>query len=374
MIQTKRLVQTFCKLVSFDSPSYGERAICDYLKQTLLELGLNVEEDDAAKKIGGNAGNLYAFLPATAGMEHLPPLLFSGHMDTVEPSRGKRAIIHKDGKITSAGDTILGADDCAALAAILEALATIRDENLPHRAIEILFSVAEETYCIGIGAFDYNILKSREAYILDMSGPVGGAAVQAPTILSFEITVHGRSSHAGFIPEAGVHAIAAAAAAIQRLKNGWLSRETTRNIGTISGGTATNIVPDFCRITGEIRSFSHEAALASWDETKKAFTDAAMQYHALVETEFTVHVHAYQTPKDHPVVKRFESVCQAQGIPCKLRSTMGGSDNNPLSQHGVTGIVLATAMNNTHACTEYTTTAELTRIAAITAGLMCSEE
>lgn len=374
MVQRKRLIQTFCELVSFDSPSYGERVICDYLKQALQALGLTVREDDAAEKIGGTAGNIYAVLPASEGMEQLPPLLFSGHMDTVEPSRGKRAVVHEDETITSDGNTVLGADDCAALVAILEALTVIREENLPHRTIEVLFSVAEEVYCVGIGAFDYSRLQAKEAYILDMSGPVGAAAVQAPTILSFEITIHGRASHAGFSPETGIHAIAAVAEAVGQLQNGWLDTETSRNIGTISGGTATNIVPDSCKITGEIRSFSHEKACGVWEETRRAFAAAAERYGAEMEACHTVHVHAYCTPREHTVIKRFEAVCAQQGIACDLRSTMGGSDNNPLSEHGITGIVLATAMNNTHSCTEYTEADELERIANITVGLMCAED
>ena len=373
MIQTERLIQNFCKLVSFDSSSYGERRICDYLKTALQQLGLTVTEDDAAKTIGGNAGNLYAVLPATEGMEGLPPLLFSGHMDTVEPSHGKQAIVHTDGTITSNGETVLGADDCAALAAILEALSVIQEKHLPHRTLEILFSAAEETYCVGIGAFDFHKLQAREAYILDMSGPVGGAAIQAPTILSFRITVQGRAAHAGFVPEAGVHAIATAASAIHDLKNGWLDEQTTRNIGTISGGTQTNIVPETCMVSGEIRSFSHASAMAAWEETQAAFCRAAAQNGATLDMTHTMHVHAYHTPESHPVVKRFEAVCQKQGIPCFLRSTMGGSDNNPLSEHGITGIVLATAMNHTHSCTEYTSVDELERISAITVDLMCSE-
>ena len=222
MVQTERLVQTFCRMVSFDSPSYGEREICDFLTEHLTALGLRVQEDDAAQRIHGTAGNLYAYLPATQGMEQLPPLLFSGHMDTVEPSKGKKAIVHADGTITSDGSTVLGADDCAALAAILEALTVMQENHLPHRAIEILFSVAEETYCIGASVFDFSKIRAKEAYVLDLTGAVGGAAVQAPTLLSFRIAVQGKASHAGFHPEQGIHAICVAASAARRLQNGWL--------------------------------------------------------------------------------------------------------------------------------------------------------
>lgn len=374
MVQTERLVQTFCRMVSFDSPSYGEREICDFLTEHLTALGLRVQEDDAAQRIHGTAGNLYAYLPATQGMEQLPPLLFSGHMDTVEPSKGKKAIIHADGTITSDGSTVLGADDCAALAAILEALTVMQENHLPHRAIEILFSVAEETYCIGASVFDFSKIRAKEAYVLDLTGAVGGAAVQAPTLLSFRIAVQGKASHAGFHPEQGIHAICVAASAARRLQNGWLDENTIRNIGTIHGGTQTNIVPERCVVTGEIRSFDHEQAMRTWEETKRVFEEEARSLGADVEAEHTVHIHAYKTPEQHPVVQRFQRVCAKHGIPSNLCSTMGGSDNNPLSEHGLTGIVLATAMNNCHSCSEYSHVDELKKIAAITVDLMCSEE
>ena len=126
-------------------------------------------------------------------------------------------------------------------------------------------------------------------------------------------------------------------------------------------------------MTGEIRSFSHASAMAAWEETQTAFRDAVAQSGAELDMTHTIHVHAYHTPETHPVVKRFEAVCRKQGISCFLRSTMGGSDNNPLSEHGITGIVLATAMNNSHSCTEYTSIEELRRISAITVDLMCVE-
>lgn len=374
MVQKERLVQTFCKLVSFDSPSYGERNVCDFLIETLTALGLQVQEDHAAQKIRGDAGNVYAYLPATKGMEQLPPLLFSGHMDTVEPSHGKKAIVHEDGSITSDGSTVLGADDCSALTAIIEALTVIQENHLPHRAIEVLFSVAEETYCIGASVFDFSQIQSKEAYVLDLTGAVGGAAIQAPTLLSFRIAVTGKASHAGFHPEQGIHAICVAASAARRLKNGWLDENTTRNIGTIHGGTQTNIVPENCVVTGEIRSFDHEQAMRTWEETKRVFEEEARKLGAEVAAEHTVHIHAYQTPEQHPVVQRFQHICAKHGIASNLCSTMGGSDNNPLSEHGLTGIVLATAMNNCHSCEEYSNVDELERITAITIDLMCSEE
>jgi tripeptide aminopeptidase len=366
-VNRERLLRTFQTLVSIDSPSYGERRMGDHLKQQLASLGISPEEDGAGAAIGGNCGNIYAFLP---GDESLPPLLFCTHMDTVEPGAGKRAVMGEDGVIRSGGDTVLGADDCAGTAAILEALRVIREQALRHRPIEILFTAAEEAYSKGTAKLDFSKIRSREAYILDLTGPVGSAAYQAPSILSLTVSVRGRSSHAGFAPQDGVHAIQAAADAVARLPMGKIDGETTCNIGVIRGGRATNIVPDRCELQGEIRSYSHERALELSENVRRHFEDAAHSFGAEVDFALQTNCEAYRTPLEHPVVRRLQKVCGERQLPCSLVRTFGGSDNNVLATQGIAGIVLASAMHNCHSCEEFTTAEELIRLAELTLSLM----
>ena len=364
-----RLVEEFVKLVSIDSPSLHEREMGDYMAGRLKALGFSVEEDDAGEKLGGNCGNLCAVLPGSLPGE---PLMFCAHLDTVEPSRGKKAIVHEDGTITSAGDTVLGADDAAALAILLETMQTIREQGMPHRSLEIVLTVAEEIYVRGSEHFDTTRLRARECYVLDHAGPVGAAAYQQPTLCAFETVVHGRSAHAGFNPEEGVHAIAAAAEAIAALRMGRLDDETTFNVGVISGGLAGNIVPDRCIVHGEARSYTHEKALKHAQLAREAFERAAAKVGATVEFTQRCAGQAFETPKDHPVVKCFEEACRSQGIAPTLQRTFGGSDQNWFAQRGITGLVIAAAMNRCHSCEEYTTADELLRAAAITMALMTS--
>lgn len=370
MLGKTRLLTLFEQLVSFDSPSFGERKICDFLKDKLVKLGLTPQEDDTAQKIGGNCGNVYVSVNGTV---NLPPLLFCAHMDTVEPSKGKKAVLHSDGTITSDGSTVLGADDFAGVAAIMEALTVIIENNIPHRPLEILFTVAEEPYCVGIKHFDRTRLKSKEAYVFDMSGAVGGLAYQAPTIISFTVKFTGKSAHAGFAPETGIHAIKAAALAVSQITCG---RENgmSINIGTISGGTASNIVPDSCVMTGEIRSLSDEDAREQMLKIAEIVQSSAEAYGAKSEIQSSRKCMAYRTDSEHNVVKRFEKACMQNGIPVKLCQTFGGSDNNYLAQYGIDGVVLATAMNNCHTCAEYTTVYELERAARLAFNLMTSKE
>ncbi|SMC64457.1 M20/M25/M40 family metallo-hydrolase [Papillibacter cinnamivorans] len=370
-INRDRLIRDFSEMVATYSPSYGERTLGDRIKNSLACLGFSVSEDGAGSILGGNCGNIRGFLEGNLPLE---PLLFCAHLDTVETSSGKRAVLGEDGFIRSGGDTILGSDDLSGVAAILEALRVIREEKLPHRPIEVLFSVAEEAYCRGIQAFDASVLRSKEAYVLDLSGPVGTAALRAPSIISYEAEVLGKSSHAGFAPEDGIHAVAAAAKAVAALPIGRPDEESTLNAGFISGGGATNIVPDRCIVRGEVRSYSHEKALEWIRAVGKRFEEAAAEYGAGIRFKHEVVSEAYQTPPDSPVVRRFEEAARSLGLPLSLISTFGGSDNNTLAKKGISGIVPACAMNEVHSLSEYTTVEELARAALLTLTLMTSTQ
>lgn len=182
MIREERLLGAFRELVSIDNPTLRERGVCDLLLRRYAALGIRLQEDGTGAAIGGNAGNLYAFVP---GDEALAPVLLSAHTDAVSPACGKRAVFHPDGRITSDGTTVLGADDLAGQCAILEAVTSVLEDGAPHRPFELLFDAAEESYCTGIQRFDFSRLRAKLAYVFDLSGPVGGAAYQAPSILSF---------------------------------------------------------------------------------------------------------------------------------------------------------------------------------------------
>ena len=366
-INPTRLIGDFTELVLIDSPSFSERQIGDYIKSKLSALGLRVFEDGAGQMLGGNCGNIFGFLDGTI---NAASLLFSAHMDTVEPSRGKTAVIDRDGTIRSRGDTVLGADDFSGIAAILEALTIIREYNLPHRPLEVLFTVAEEIYCQGISRFNFQNLKAKDAFVLDLTGPVGTAAYKAPAIITFTVEVIGISSHAGFEPERGVNAIAAASEAIKALPLGRLDHETTLNIGIIKGGLATNIVPDKCIVKGETRSYSGEKALNCIELVEREFQKAAQRFGASYSFTNKIVCSAYETPLHHPILGLFKKACADIQLGCNLVKTFGGSDNNTLFENGITGLVLASAMEKVHSCQEYTTTDELCRIAELTLQLM----
>jgi tripeptide aminopeptidase len=204
-------------------------------------------------------------------------------------------------------------------------------------------------------------------------GPVGKAANSAPTIISFRAEFTGKAAHAGFAPEGGIHAINAAARAINAMPSGRVG-DATINVGTVSGGTARNIIPDKCEFTGEIRSLSDASAQALLSRAHEITKAAAQEFGAELNFVSADCVTAYATPTEHPVCRRFESACAALGLNADIAPTLGGSDNNCLAQHGIAGIVVANAMNDCHSCAESTEQAELVRAAELALQLMLSKE
>jgi tripeptide aminopeptidase len=360
-------MKTFGELVSIYSPSFGERELCDALKPKLEALGASVWEDNAGLLIGGNCGNLYGFLP---GELPGPPILLSAHLDTVEPALGKKAIFKDGGLITSDGTTILGADDASGITIILEALERIKEAGTPRRSVELLFPVAEEKYGLGSAVADYSKLKAKESFVFDLEGEIGEAANKAPTIIAFSATIKGAASHAGFAPQDGIHAIQAAAKAISRIPMGIPEPGLTCNIGTISGGKARNIIPEQCDITGEIRGFDHSAALARLDAAKAVFEEEAQAIGASAIFSHKIEITAYETLASSPAAMRFRRACEAEGVPCRIHSTLGGSDNNNFFLHGIEGLVLACSMHDVHSARESASLAELEKCVNLTARIL----
>ena len=349
--------------------------MADCLTAKLKELGFSVEEDRAwekalseengmpeeksKKRKEDRAGNLYGFLKGSISGD---PLLFSAHMDTVEPSRGKKTILESDGTIHSDGTTVLGADDAAGLVEILEGIRAVLESGKPHRDIEVLFPIAEERYTVGTSSMteeEFGKIKAKEAYVPDMSGTPGTAANRAPSLISFRATVKGKASHAGFEPEKGIHAIQAAAEAVSKIKMGHIDQETTCNIGMIQGGSGTNIVPEMCTAEGEIRSYVHEKALACMERVTEIFRQTAESRGASADVRYTIHLHAYETDLESVPVRRFRRVCRSLGLAGDIISTFGGSDNNTFAEHGIRGLVLSCGMYQAHSVKEYTRTADL---------------
>ncbi len=367
MIQPEAIKTEFLRLAAVTSPSFGERQMADLLRPRLEALGFQVREDRSVEALGGNCGNLYGYRPGELDAE---PLLFSAHMDTVKPCERKQLIVDDDGTIHTDGTTVLGSDDLSGVVEFLHAVESCIQENIPLRPLEVLFSVSEEYFLKGAQGFDYSQICAKQAYVLDVDGEIGTAVVGAPTGIRFIAHVQGRAAHAALAPEDGCNAISIAAEAIRRMPLGRLDSDTTANIGIIKGGISGNVVPETCFVEGETRSLVHEKAEGQCARMRQAFEQAAQEMGGSVTFEITKVYDAYAVAPEHPVVTRFQRACREAGLMPVLTTSCGGSDNSVFSQHGITGIVVATGMHRIHSVDEYTTLEELVKMTQVVKNLM----
>ena len=350
MINEKRVLDEFFELVQMKCSTRAEREVADVIKAKLAALQLEVTEDNTGSKIGGNCGNVVAFLPGTAA--GAPSVLFTAHLDCVEPCADVKPVL-KDGIITSAGDTILGSDDKSGVVAILEALRVVKEQNIPHGNIQIVFTVAEEGGLNGSKNIDKSLLKADFGYALDSSGVPGEIVNMAPGQNKLSITVHGKKAHAGVAPEEGINAIVLAGKALAKVTEGRIDSETTANIGIIQGGSATNIVPDKVEIKAEARSRNQEKLAAQTEHMRKVFEETIAAAGGKAEVVIGKEYDAYVLPETAPVIELARQAAESIGLKPVIKATGGGSDANYFNSYGVPTAVLGTGMSKVHTTDEF---------------------
>lgn len=369
-VNRERIIKEFKTLTEFDSETYHEKNISKYLIKRLIDLGLEVKSFDESQNLKkySTSIDLGKNIIATLKGDIEGSVLFLAHQDTVSPGNGKKALFNED-VITSDGNTVLGADDISGLVSIIEALEVIIEDEIPHKTIEIFFPIAEEAYAKGSKVFDYSNIISKEAYVFDLAGDIGEAAIEAPLIISFKVKIYGKSAHSGFNPEMGVDAIKIASNAISKIKTGRIASNTTLNFGLISGGLMPNIVPDYVLVSGELRSSDEEKGFDVLDNIKEVFSKEAKALNGRIEFIDDVELHSYKISLDENVIKTFDYVCKKEGIKTKYIKTFGGSDNNNLVYHGIRGIVIASGYKNPHTKEESSNVLDLIKVSKIAVGL-----
>lgn len=350
MLSADRIVDEFIQLVTIDSESGAERQIADVLKSKLKDLGLVVYEDNAGEILQTDTGNIIANLPGT--LTGLPTVFFSAHMDTVKPGKGVEPIVTND-IITTKGDTVLGGDDKAGIVAILETIRILKEENIPHGDIQVIFSVWEEGGLKGAKNLEFNKLKAQFGYVLDCDGPAGTIITQAPAQNSIKATIFGKKAHAGICPEEGINAILVASEAISNMQLGRIDEQTTANIGIINGGEATNIVPDKVVVEGEARSINIEKLKLQTDLISNAFIKMAQKHGTKVEvTVENVYPNINLKETDQVVQIALQAASNIDITP-QLKHTGGGSDANIYNGHGIPTANLGIGMSKVHTSDEY---------------------
>lgn len=367
MINTQRLEELFTSIVRLDSSSGEEREVADFITEKLRDFGLDVREDKAAENTGGNTGNILARLPGKNCDG--PTIMLTAHMDRVQPGKNIEPVL-EDNIYRSAGDTILAADDVVGIAVILEAVNVLKEKELDHPPVELVFTVAEEVGLLGAKSLNPEDLQADMGYAFDCNGPVGNVIVKGPTHNGIQIKVRGRSAHAGVSPEEGINAIKVVSHALSRIDQGRIDGETTINIGTIKGGRARNVVPDEVDLSGEIRSQDPKRLEEETEKMKEIFENVAAEYEASVEFKAENLYPSFEFSSREEVVQRCVGALKRIGREPSLQASGGGSDANIFNGKGVPTLNLATGMEKAHSTEEYLPQKELIDLGRLTLELL----
>lgn len=362
MINKQRLLVEFLELVQIDSETKHETEIAKVLKDKFSRLGLHVVEDDTTNVTGHGAGNLICTLDAT--IDNVDTIYFTSHMDTVVPGNGIKPSV-KDGYVVTDGTTILGADDKAGLAAMLEAIRTLNEQDIPHGKIEFVITAGEESGLVGAKALDPVLMTAKYGYALDSDGKVGTIIVAAPTQAKVNATIYGKTAHAGVAPEKGISAITIASKAISKMPLGRIDHETTANIGRFEGGTQTNIVCDLVHILAEARSLIPEKMEKQVQKMKEAFESAAKEMGGRAEVEVEVMYPGFKFGDGDHVVEVAKRASARIGRASELQTSGGGSDANVIAGNGIPTVNLAVGYEDIHTTNEKMPIEELEKTAEL---------
>ncbi len=351
MINNERLINEFLELVQIDSPSSKEGKIAKVLVEKLEAIGCEVTIDKAGEIKGGETGNVIATLK---GNREGKKIMFSSHMDTVSPGIGVKPIIDEaNGIIKSDGTTVLGSDDKAGIAAILEALRSIKENNEDHTDIQVVFSIWEEGGLHGAKNLDYSLINAEYAFVLDSGGAPGEIITQAPAQDAIKVKITGKPAHAGLQPEKGISAIMVASKAIENMNLLRIDEETTANIGIVKGGIATNIVMPEIEIIAEARSLKEDKLEAQTNHMVETFKKYAEEAGAKIDIEVNRAYGPFDIEENDEIVQLTKKAFENMNIEGKVASTGGGSDTNILNKNGIKAVNLGIGMKNAHTLEEY---------------------
>jgi len=361
MVNQERLFKTFYDLLKINSPSQKEKAVADYILGRFAKLGIAASTDNAGDATGSDTGNVIAFIQGTKDGE---PVLFNSHMDTIQPTTDLE-IAEEEGIIKSGTNTILGADNKAGIAVLLEMIEVLKEQDIEHIPLEIAFTVCEETGLFGASALDISSLKSKMAFCFDGGGPAGYLIMQAPSQEIIEVDFKGKAVHAGIEPEKGANAIYAASKAAALFPQGRIDEETTANLGLIEGGKATNIVADKAMFKAEVRSQSPEKLEQVLAGIEKSVQDAIKE--TSVEADIKRHTAftGFKLEKDEPVVEIARKAMAEIGLSPSYTISGGGSDANVFNLKGIRTLTLSMGAQMAHSKEEFVVKEDLAKTAEL---------
>jgi len=361
-INRDRLIKTFMELAEISSPSNEEEKIIEYVTAKLSALGIKTKKYKTEKS--------YNLLAHKNGNLKKTSILFSSHLDTVLPCENVKPLL-KGNRITSDGKTILGSDDKSAVAMFLEAMEYLYENKIDHGPIELLFSSAEEIGLYGIKQFDLSLLKSKFAFVYDSDGPVGKIITMAPFHSTMIIKIKGKAAHAGIEPEKGISAVNVIAEIVTNIVTGRFDDGSTTNIGTISGGIATNIVAEEAECKLEVRAFNKKRLGEIESEIKETAKNIAKARGTKIKIIRELQYPGFSIDENDEIIRLTKNAMERIKIKPKLESTGGGSDTNIINRgRHLKAVNLSCGMMNIHSVKEYISVNDLINGTKLTLSLI----
>ena len=366
---TSPFVDLFLELCTIPSPSGKERAVADRVGRALSDLGLDWDEDDAAERLEGDTGNIYCRIPPTNGAGGMP-IFLCAHTDTVPPIAAIEPVVGEDGVIRNDAGTILGCDNKAAVVVMLEAARRVLEDGREHGGIELLFTPQEEVSLRGAAAFDHTRLVATTGYVYDQAAPIGEIILGSPHGRLLDFRFHGTAAHAGMYPEDGRSAIAAAARAIADFRLGRIDEETSANVGVITGGSARNVVPEWCSFSAEVRSHDERKAIEVAREMLESAAFAASLTDCEVESEVRPSFPGYRFRESDAAVRLAATALERTGYTPSYALSGGGADANVFNARGLQCVNLANGALLIHTPDEHVAVADLDGMVEVTLALV----
>ena len=366
---TSPSVDLFLELCTIPSPSGKERAVADRVGRALSDLGLDWDEDDAAARLEGDTGNIYCRIPPRNGADGMP-IFLCAHTDTVPPIAAIEPVVGEDGVIRNDAGTILGCDNKAAVVVMLEAARRVLEDGREHAGIELLFTPQEEVSLRGAAAFDHTRLVATTGYVYDQAAPIGEIILGSPHGRLLDFRFHGTAAHAGMYPEDGRSAITAAARAIADFRLGRIDEETSANVGVITGGSARNVVPEWCSFSAEVRSHDERKAIEVAREMLESAAFAASLTDCEVESEVRPSFPGYRFRESDAAVRLAATALERTGYTPSYALSGGGADANVFNARGLRCVNLANGALLIHTPDEHVAVADLDGMVEVTLALV----
>jgi tripeptide aminopeptidase len=368
LIHTERLIQTLFELIRIDSETGEEAAVSSFLKEKFSKLGFVLQEDQAKAITGHGANNLILKLPGTTAGT---PIFFGTHMDTACP--GKRICpAIRNGYIVSDGRTILGADDKAGIAALIEAFTVVQAYRIPHADLQIIITAGEESGLLGARALNSDLILGQYGFELDSVGPVGEITIAAPFQSRIDVDLFAKAAkNDGMVPDSHGSALTMAKRAITRMPLGRIDSETTAGISRFAGNSDTHAAAgDHVYLLAEVRSLNRSKLDRQLNLMTRAFKQAAAEIGGTAGIRPMLVYPGYRFTPAEPIVRAAEAAVLSVGRKPRLCSSSGGSDANIFNEKGLTALNLGIGYEQIHTLREKLPVSELVKTSELIMALM----